>query len=118
MWTVQALGQGMERIGYGVLQIPTLTGWAIGPWSREGGLQLQQPDGTLFVYVPGPLDPAWIDAAENIGWVVVLHGPNLGLRVPPTHPDVHQERKDTLTRERQQGMVTGGLMRWGGLRES
>jgi hypothetical protein len=56
-------------------------------------------------------------AARHHGWGLVLHGPRLGLPRPPG-----QERTDTahqrteLATAQNQGLVTGGLMRWGQVR--
>jgi hypothetical protein len=104
-WTELALSQGMRRIDDAVQKLPNLDGWLIAKWPRDGGgLQLQQPDGNLFVYALCKLDPEWIAAAQQYSWV--LHGPRLGLRVPPERVDVEQRRT----------LVTGGLMRWGQVR--
>lgn len=41
----------MQRLGRSVHELPNLDGWLIVEWPRDGGgLQLQQPDGNLFVY--------------------------------------------------------------------
>ena len=92
-------------------------GWLIAEWPREsGGLQLQQPDGNLFVYTLCEVAPAWTAAAQHYGWVLVLHGPRLGLRVSADLADAVQQRTAELTAARQEGLVTGGLMRWGQVR--
>jgi len=67
IWTDRALSQGMGRIGTGVQRLPSLDGWLMAEWPGDGGgLQLQQPDGRLFVYAlcafgscraPRPLAP-------------------------------------------------------------
>jgi hypothetical protein len=112
-WTEHALSQGMQRIGRGVRKLPNLDGWLIAEWPRDGGgLQLQQPDGNLFVYALCDLDPAWIAAARHYGWVLVLHGPQLGLRVPPNLADAEQQRATELDTAQKEGLVTGGLMQW------
>lgn len=112
-----ALQYGMERIGHGVTRVPNLEGWAIGEWPSDGGgLQLQQPDGELFVYERCEVPPSWIAAAERTEWVLVLHGPNLGLRVPAGGPEADRQRSSELLEARTQGLVTGGLMRWGRMR--
>ncbi|WP_327586961.1 hypothetical protein OHA25_08110 [Nonomuraea sp. NBC_00507] len=68
----------------GVHQLHNLDGWLIAEWPRDGGgLQLQQPDGNLFVYALCDLDPKWIAAAQHYNWVLVLHGPRLGVRESP-----------------------------------
>lgn len=114
VWTEQALSLGMERIGYGVHKMPNPEGWLIAQWPREsGGLQLQQPDGNLFVYALCGLDPAWLAAARRFRSVLVLHGPHLGLKVPDDHPDADGERTRELITARQQGLVTGGIISWG-----
>jgi hypothetical protein len=116
-WTEHALTQGMQRIGHGVHRLPNLDGWLIAEWPRDGGgLQLQQPDGNLFVYALCDLDPTWIAAAQHYHWVLVLHGPRLGLRVPPSQAGAEHERTTELATARQEGVVTGGLMQWGQVR--
>jgi len=119
VWTEQALSQGMQRIGHGVHQLPNLDGWLIAEWPRDGGgLQLQQPDGNLFVYALCDLDPIWIAAAQQYHWVLVLHVPRLGLRVPPgqENTDTEHQRTTELATARKEGLVTGGLMQWGQVR--
>jgi len=114
IWTEHALRQGMQRIGPGVQQLPNLDGWLIAAWPRDGGgVQLQQPDGNLFVYAPCDLDQAWVTAAQHYHWVLVFHGPRLGLRVPPTEPDADHQHTTELASARKEGLVTGGLMQWG-----
>jgi hypothetical protein len=99
-----------------VHQMPSLDGWLIAEWLRDGGLQLQQPDGNLFVYALCELDPAWIAAAQHYHEVLVLHGPNLDLRIPPDRADAEHRRRTELATARKDGLVTGGLMRWGQVR--
>jgi hypothetical protein len=118
VWTAQALSLGMRRIGdHGVRRLPSLDGWLIAEWPRDGGgLQLQQPDGNLFVYTLCELDPAWIAAAQQHHEVLVLHGPRLGLCVPSDRSDAEHQRRIELAAARGEGLVTGGLMRWGQVR--
>jgi hypothetical protein len=115
VWTEHALSQGMRRIGdHGVHQLPNLDGWLIAEWPRDGGgLQLQQPDDNLFVYALCELDPAWTAAAQQHHEVLVLHGPNLGLRFPPDRADAELQSRMELATARKDGLVTGGLMQWG-----
>ncbi|MEU5987608.1 hypothetical protein ABZ806_01385 [Spirillospora sp. NPDC047418] len=118
VWTQHALSQGMRRIGdHGVHQLPSLDGWLIAQWPRDGGgLQFQQPNGHLFVYALCELAPAWITAAQHYGEVLVVHGPNLGLRIPADHTDAEHQRRTALATARKAGLVTGGLMLWGQVR--
>ena len=91
----------------------------IAEWPRDGGgLQLQQPDGNLFVYALCDLDPIWIAAAQQYHWVLVLHVPRLGLCVPPgqENTDTEHQRTTELATARKEGLVTGGLMQWGQVR--
>ncbi|ETA00170.1 hypothetical protein ThrDRAFT_03911 [Frankia casuarinae] len=115
VWTELALAQGMQRIGpLGVHRLPNLDGWLLGEWPRDGGgLQLQQPDGNLFVYALCTLPADWITAARHYGEVLVLHGPHLGLRIPSGDPDAEQRRATELATAREDGLVTGGLILWG-----
>ena len=114
VWTEHALTRGMRRIGLGVQQLPNLDGWLIAEWPRDGGgVQLQQPDGDLFVYALCDLDQAWVTAARHYHWVLVFHGPRLGLRIPPTQPDADHQHTTELATARQEGLVTGGLIQWG-----
>ncbi len=71
VWTELALAHGMQRIGpRGVHRLPNLDGWLLGEWPRDGGgLQLQQPDGTLFVYALCALAADWIAAARHYATV-------------------------------------------------
>jgi hypothetical protein len=108
-WTEQALSEGMQRIGRGVHKLPNLDGWLIAEWPRDtGGLQLQQPDGNLFVYALCDLASGWIAAAEHYHAVLVLHGPQLGLRVPPNVADAEHVRATELDTAQKQDLVTGG----------
>lgn len=119
VWTELALSQGMQRIGVGVRRLPNLEGWLLGEWPRDGGgFQLQQPDGNLFAYALCPLTPDWIAAAGHYGEVLVLHGPHLGLRPPSEHPEAGRGQATDVATARAEGLVTGGLMRWGETRTS
>lgn len=117
-WTEMALAQGMQRLGRGVRKLPNLDGWLIAerPPRDGGGLQLQQPNGSLFVYASCELAPAWTAAARHYGSVLVLHGPQLGLRVPADLADAEHVRATELDTAQQEGLVTGGLMQWGQVR--
>lgn len=120
VWTYMALAKGMERITLppGVYQLPNLDGWVIGAWPRSGGgLQLQQPDGNLFVYAPCRVPRKWLTAARRYSWVLVLHGPRLGLKVPSGLPDAAHHRAAEMRAGRTGGLVTGGLMMWGEVRK-
>jgi hypothetical protein len=117
VWTENALSQGMQCLGHGVRKLPNLDGWLIVEWPREGGgLQLQQPDGNLFVYALCDLTAEWTTAARHYSWVLVLHGPELGLRVPADLADAEHERATELNTAHKNGLVTGGLMQWGHVR--
>jgi hypothetical protein len=119
VWTEHALSHGMRRLNRGVRKLPNLDGWLIAEWPRDGGgLQLQQPDGNLFVYALCDLAPEWIADAQQYGWVLVLHGPQLGLRVPADRADVDHVRATELGNAHTDGLVTGGLMQWGRVRSS
>jgi hypothetical protein len=119
VWTATALSHGMQRLSRGVRQLPNLDGWVIAEWPRDGGgLQLQQPDGNLFVYAVCDVDPEWADAARGYGSVLVLHGPQLGLRVPADLADADLVRPAELETAHDNGLVTGGLMQWGQARNS
>lgn len=117
VWTEQALTCGMQRIRDGVVQIPNLDGWLIAEWPRDdGGLQLQSPDGNLFVYTMERPDPAWVGEAQHWQQVVVLHGPRLGLRVLADTTATLDDAAADLLAARKEGLVTGGVMRWGQVR--
>ena len=123
VWTEMALAKGMLQLGRGVRKLPNLDGWLIAEWPRDnGGLQLQQPDGNLFVYALCDLTPAWTTAAQHYGEVLVLHGPQLGLRQPAKSElaaaDIDHLRATELDTAQKNGLVTGGLMRWGRVRSS
>lgn len=116
VWTEQALTHGMQRIRDGVVEIPNLDGWLVAEWPRDdGGLQLQSPDGNLFAYTVERPTPSWMVAAQKWQQVVVLHGPQLGLRVlaDPNTPD---DAAAHLLEARKNGLVTGGVTRWGQVR--
>lgn len=113
VWTEHALLRGMRRIGHGVQRLPDLDGWLVARWPHDGGgLQLRQPDGNLFVYALCELDSAWVAAARRYQWVLVLHGPRLGLRVPGRSADIEGLRAAELASAKRDGLLTGGLMRW------
>lgn len=114
VWTEHAVLKGMPRLGEGVYQLPTLPGWVLAEWPEQGGgLQLQQPDGTLFVYAVCALGPEWLSAAQRCGGALVLHGPRLGLRISRTRPDAEQQRARELAAAKHDGLVTGGIAAWG-----
>lgn len=114
VWTELALSQGMQRLPRGIGQLPDLARWLIAPWPGERpGVQLRQPDGHLFVYAPCALSPEWIGTAGRLGRVLVLHGPRLGLGVPADLADAEPTRATELEAAQRDGLVTGGLVRWG-----
>jgi hypothetical protein len=117
VWTDEALAHGMRRIGSGVHQYSYLDGWLVAEWQRDGGgLHLQQTDGGLFVYALCCPDSTWLEAAQHHRGVLVIHGPHLGLRVPPEQEGdcgTGQLRTTELATARRDGLVTGGFMRWG-----
>jgi hypothetical protein len=50
--------------------------------------------------------------SQHYHWALVLHGP----RLPPSQPDAEHQRTTELATARKDGLVTGGLMQWGGVR--
>ena len=68
------------------------------------------------MYALCDLDARWIAAAQHYQWVLVLHGPRLGLRIPPNQLDAQRQRTTELATARKEGLVTGGLMQWGQVR--
>lgn len=117
VWTEQALALGMQRIRDGVVPIPNLKGWLVAERPRdEGGLQLQSPDGDLFVHTVQRPDSAWIAAAQQHGHVVVFHGPHLGLRVLADPDATLDDAAAHLLQARKDGLVSGGVMGWGQVR--
>lgn len=70
------------------------------------------------MYALCDLAPASTAAARHYGWVLVLHGPQLGLRVPADLADAEHVRAAELDTAHMNGLVTGGLMQWGQVRSS
>lgn len=113
--TEAALLLGMKRLGYGVCEIEPLPGWQL--FRTSDGLALYDGNGDLFATAAVGLEPRWVSAAVSQRWVLVLHGPRLGVRTPPGMPAkqyTSSARRQELTEARQMGLVTGGLVRWRG----
>ena len=63
------------------------------------------------------VDSAWTGRRSGVREVLVLHGPHLGLRIPPGMLDlVEHSSRPTRRTPHKGGLVTGGLMRWGQLK--
>jgi hypothetical protein len=106
---------GLRRVGPGLVELETARGWTVtrlpgdrllladagGPWSRIGvDLRLEQ---------------AWLDAVRELGVVVCLYGPALGVRRPPALSErewTPAARGAELREARGRGLVAGGLVAW------
>lgn len=109
-----AVAAGLHRIGPGIPVIPPGTGWSLHRL-LDGRLELRSPNGDPYSRVCVAPDPAWISSALHHGVVVVLYGPQLGVRTPPglvTSAYSPQARRAEIRLGRRRGVVAGAVVRF------
>ncbi|MCM3886519.1 hypothetical protein [Frankia sp. R82] len=59
------------------------------------------------------LAPGWLEAAAEVGHVLVGYGPKIGVRTPPGARSWHDaDRRGEFTDATRTGLAAGGLVRW------
>jgi hypothetical protein len=105
------------------LGLPVLTAQAstMGPtaiWTlerRAGTLVLIDPTGSVLAQATAPEQSRWRDLAERLGQVVVIYGPEVGVRSPSGTLQDHYDdnaRAAELSRSRATGTANGGIVRF------
>jgi hypothetical protein len=92
--------------------LPTPDGWEVRR-TAENVIELRDAAGGLWSRIQVAIELDWVIAAEQLGSVLALYGPLLGVRTPPAakrYPDV--TRQEELLSSRQKGLVAGGLLKW------
>jgi hypothetical protein len=112
--TEAIIAAGFHRIPAG----PLWTGRPAQGWGLHRtaeGLVLRDADGAVYAEATTALDPAWVSTATSLGSVLVLHGPCLGIRIPPGRTQSSYtvaDRAQEITRGRRDGLLAGATVTW------
>jgi hypothetical protein len=113
--------EAIVAAGFG--RVPPGAVWAVESapgWQLQrvpGELVLRDTNGDTWASSPVTPDPRWVSAAASYGHVMVLYGPQLGVRRPPsTSPDRYTTgaRAAEFRQAREYGLVTAAIVRWQG----
>jgi hypothetical protein len=107
---------GFGRVPPGpVWAVESAPGWQL--QRRPGELVLRDTNGDTWASSPVTPDPRWVSAAASYGHVMVLYGPQLGVRCPDgASPDRYTTgaRAAEFRQAREYGLVTAAIVRWQG----
>lgn len=112
--TESIIAAGFHRIPAG----PVWTGRPAPGWGvhrTTDGVVLRGPDGSVHAEGAATLDPAWVSTATSLGYVLVLHGPRLGIRTPPGRTEASytiEARAQEIRRGRREGLLAGATVTW------
>jgi len=112
--TEAIIAAGFHRISAGALWTGRpAQGWGL--YRNAEGLVLRDADGAVYAEATTALDPAWVSIATSLGSVLVLHGPCLGIRIPPGRTQASYtvaDRAQEITRGRRDGLLAGATVSW------
>ncbi|MBC9719466.1 hypothetical protein H9Y04_43865 [Streptomyces sp. TRM66268-LWL] len=114
--TERLISGGFGRMVGPVWQLKTIEGWGI--WRTETGLILRDPDGEIVAQGVIDVDPSWISAVADMGYVTVFHGAPLGVRIPEGRDIASygtEERAAELRQARDNGHLSAGIVAWKGV---
>jgi hypothetical protein len=106
---------GFQRLTGPVWALSPAEGWSVG--RAADTIKLRDPDGDVMAESSLVLDPAWVSAAVSYGYVVVLHGSPLGVRVPSGKTEstyTLADRALEFRHARYNGLLVGALVTWAG----
>ena len=113
--TEAMVSAGFHRLSGPVWPIGPAEGWSVG---RAGDMvKLRDPDGDVMAESNLTLDPAWVSAAVSYGYVLVLQGSPLGVRVPPGKTEqtyTVADRAMEVQQARNNGLLIGAMGKWAG----
>ena len=115
MRTEAMITGGFQRLTGPVWSITLADGWSVG--RTVDMVKLRDPEGGVVAESDLILDPVWVSAAVSHGYVLVLHGFPLGVRVPPgktEHTYMVADRAMEFRQARNNGLLTGAMVKWAG----
>ncbi|MEV4753422.1 hypothetical protein AB0K21_44365 [Streptosporangium sp. NPDC049248] len=104
---------GFHRVPLGVMASMPAEGWGL--YRTATGLMLRDTFGGVWAEGTLDLDPAWVSEATSYGWVTVLFGPRLGIRVPPgksAQSYTLQQRIAEFRQGRSEGLCAAASVKW------
>lgn len=116
MRTERLVMGGFQRISGGFWKLEVVEGWSI--YRTSSSVLLRDPDGDVAAEGDLTLDPKWVSDVTAVGYAIVLQGAPLGVRLPPGRRAVDysdQERALEFKRARYNGILAGGIVKWGGI---
>lgn len=117
--TEMLISAGLNRLAGPVMKIETAGGWGV-VRTADKKVLLRDPDGAVVASGTPDLAPEWVSAAISYGYILVLHGAPLGVRVPPGRSEESysaRERASEFKRARNNGLLVGAFIAWRGLAE-
>jgi hypothetical protein len=104
---------GLDLLGARSPPVRSSANWT---FRLDGNLAvLTDPTGTIVAQFAAAGDPSWQRQAAELGWVVVIYGAQIGVRLPPgaTNESYNdQERARELRASRQAARVAAGVVRF------
>lgn len=111
---VQTICEAGFTLWDSLLALQPAPGWSLSRPQRDH-LELHGPEGDLWAHAPIELDPQWISAAVSQHVVLVVYGPQLGVRCPENiYPSQYtdSQRCEELHRARELGFVAAAIVFW------
>jgi hypothetical protein len=115
MRTERLVMGGFQRLSGGLWTLEVVEGWSI--YRTNNSVLLRDPDGDVAAEGDLVLDPQWVSDVTTAGYAIVLQGAPLGVRIPPGRRSAdysNQERVLEFKRARHNGILAGGIVKWGG----
>jgi hypothetical protein len=105
---------GMTRIPATGAMVRAADGWSLHLGAdSQMELRLSGESGALtWSRLRGQAGPQWLETARNLGWVLCLYGPHLGVAAPggPGQPYTLQQRQAEIAGARSTGWLAGALV--------
>lgn len=106
-----AVGLGLQRLAPGVSLLDVARDWTVHQNGRQ--VSLRAPFDQVVAETELRFPPAWLAAAEAVGHVLVIYGPEVGVRPRAGARSYNDDdRRAELHRSRRAGMAAWGLVRW------
>ncbi|MFL4907338.1 hypothetical protein ACJ6WF_30085 [Streptomyces sp. MMS24-I2-30] len=115
MRTERLVMGGFQRLSGGLWKLEVIEGWGI--YRTSTSVLLRDPEGDVAAEGDLTLDPKWVSDVASAGYAVVLQGAPLGVRIPPGRKAIDysdHERALEFRRARYNGILAGGVVKWGG----
>ncbi|MCX4812502.1 hypothetical protein OG601_18010 [Streptomyces sp. NBC_01239] len=115
MRTERLVVGGFQRLTGGLWNLEIVEGWGI--YRTSTSVLLRDPEGDVAAEGNLVLDSEWVSAVVSVGFAIVLQGAPLGVRIPPGRKESDysdQERVLEFRQARRNGILAGGIVKWGG----